>query len=264
MPKLTKKVVENSTEYQEETEGIDLASIEDLAKNYLEYYSCHKTHKSSREDKKLLEEIILPALGHMQVASVTREDIEALHQKFETTPYQANRVLALLSKMLSLAVTWLWRGNNPTIGIERYPEQQERCLDEKELNQLWDALDSHPDNLAAYALKFLALTGARKSEVLQATWDQLDFKKGIWTKPSHLTKQQKQEHIPLSEKAIEVLQSVKKRIPKGTRYVFTDPSEDKPLKEINTFWKTVLEGAKLSSVRISDLRHVCFSPLLTA
>jgi integrase len=262
MAKLTKPFVENPIEYQEETQN--LASMEDLSKNYLECYSCHKTPKGLQEDQKLLENIILPTLGHIKVEHVMKRDIEALHKKLETTPYQANRVLALLSKMFSLAVTWLWRGDNPAIGIERYPEQRDRYLDEKELHQLWGVLDSHLDHLTACALKFLALTGARKSEVLQATWDQLDLEKGIWTKPSSLTKQQKQEHIPLSEKAIEVLQSVKKLNPEGSLHVFTDHVEGNPLKEIKAFWKIVLEEAELKDVRIGDLRHVHTSHLAAA
>ena len=178
-------------------------------------------------------------------------------------PHQANRVLTLLSKMFTLAVAWRWKNNNPAIGIEKYPEEKrERWLTEEELTRLWTALDSRSDCLAAYVYKFLILTGARKSEVLQATWNQFDLEKRIWTKPSHLTKQQ--EHVPLSEKAIEVLQSVKKRIPKESLYVFTDSSEAKPLKKINIVWKTVLKEAKLSGIRLSDLRHVCFSPPLTA
>lgn len=258
MPKLTQQFLESPTE------GItieDLASMEDLVKNYLEHQSRYKRPQTLQEDQKLIEDIILPALGHTCVADITRADIEALHKKLEGTPHQANRILSLLGKMFSLAVLWFWREDNPVIGIERYPEQRERHLDKKELNQLWDIFDSHPDNLAAHALKFLALTGARKSEVLQATWDQIDLKQGIWAKPSSLTKQRKKEDIPLSEKAVEILQSVKKLHPQQTLYVFTNQNEDEPLREIKIFWKTALEKAKLSGFRIHDLRHTYTSQL---
>ncbi|OJW49642.1 MAG: hypothetical protein BGO67_03810 [Alphaproteobacteria bacterium 41-28] len=258
MPKLTQQFFESSAE---DTTIEDLASMEDLVKNYIEYQRCYKRPQTLQEDQKLIQDIILPALGLKCVIDITREDIETLHKKLEKTPHQANRVLSFLGKMFSLSVLWLWREGNPAIGIERYPEQRERHLDKKELDQLWDVFSSHPENLAAHALKFLALTGARKSEVLQATWDQFDLEQGIWTKPSSLAEQQKKEDIPLSEKAIEVLQSVKKLNPYQTLYVFTNQNEDNLLREIKIFWKTALEKAKLNGFRIHDLRHICASQL---
>lgn len=252
MPKSTQQCFDSSKEVM----TIEaLTSMEDLAKNYLEHQRYYKRPQSLQEDQKLIEDIILPAFGHLCVVDITREGIKAFYKKLEGTPHQANRILSLLSKMLSLGVLWFWREGNTAIGIERYPEQRERHLDKKELDQLWDVFDSHPDNLAAHALKFLALTGARKSEVLQATWDQIDLEQGIWTKPSSLTKQRMKEEISLSEKAIEVLQSVKKLNPQQTIYAFTNQNEDEPLREIKRFWKMTLKEAKLSGFRIHDLRH---------
>ena len=254
-------------EFESSTEDLtieDLASMEDLVQNYLEYQGRYKRPQTLQEDQKLIQDIILPTFCHTCVAEVTREDIQALHQKLEGTPYQANRVLSLLSKMFSFAVLWLWREDNPVIGIKRYPEQRERPLDKKALDQLWDVFDSHPNNLASHALKFLMLTGARKSEALHTTWDQIDLEQGIWIKPAAITKQQKKECVPLSEKAIEILQSVKQLNPQQTLYVFANQNEDEPLKTIKTFWETALEEAKLSGIRFSDLRQAYFSPLLTA
>lgn len=107
---------------------------------------------------------------------------------------QANRTLALLSKMFSLAISWGWREDNPAGGIEKYQEEKrDRWLDQEELDRLWAVLGSYPNQITAYVFKFLLLTGARKGEVLGATWDQFDLEKGVWTKPSHLTKQKKKE-----------------------------------------------------------------------
>ena len=254
MTKPTKQFFENSKRYHSKSQHF--ASLENFVRKYLEHQVCYKRPETLQEDQKLLQDIILPVLGHIKIQSVTQNDIEELHKKLKKTPYQANRVLTLLSKMFSLAIAWGGRGDNPTISIEQYSEQQDRCLDEKELKQLWGVLDSHPDHLATHALKFLTLTGARKSEVLQTTWDQLDLEKRVWTKPSHLTKQKKEELIFLSEKAIKVLQIVRKLRPPESLYVFFDRSEAKHLKEINMFWKIALGEAKLHGIRISDLRRV--------
>ncbi len=239
-----------------------LSSMEDLAKNYLDYHCCNKSRETLQKDKELLQNIILPALGPLKVRDIAQKDIVVLHKKLKKMPFQANRILALLSKMFTLAVAWRWKNNNPVLGIEKYPEEKpERWLNEEELTRLWTTLDSHSDHLAAYVLKLLILTGARKSEVLQATWNQFDLEKRIWTKPSHLTRQQKEERLLLSEKALEVLQSLKKLTPEGSLHIFTNPIKNEPIKEIKVFWKEVLEAAKLENVRIQDLRHIYVSRL---
>jgi len=242
-----------------------LPTMEDLALNYIERHGYKKRPSSLKGDQGLLKNVILPALGRQKVSFVSRRDIESIHKNFQSTPYKANHSLRLLSKMFNLAIAWGWRDNNPVMGIPKYQEEKrDRWLNEEELDRLWDVLDRHSDRMTAYVFKFLILTGARKGEALGATWDQFDLEKGVWTKPSHLTKQKKKEHLPLSEKTIEVLQTVKKRTPKGSVYVFPGRIEGEPLKEIKTFWKTVLKESKLENVRIHDLRHTHAAHLVSS
>lgn len=242
-----------------------LPTMEDLALNYIERHGYKKKLSSLNGDKGLLKNVILPTLGTLKVAYVTRQHVESIHKALQTTPYKANHSLRLLSKMFNLAISWGWRDDNPVAHIQKYQEEKrDRWLQEEELNRLWDVLDSHSDHITSYVFKFLILTGARKGEALGATWNQFDLEKGVWTKPSHLTKQKKKEHLPLSEKAIEVLQIVKERTYKKSHYVFPGRIEGEPLKEIKTFWKTVLKKAQLEDVRIHDLRHTHASHLVSS
>ena len=71
-----------------------------------------------------LERLVLPRLGSKKVAAVQAREIHALHVAMSDTPYQANRLLALLSKMFALAVHWGMRGDNPVKGIQRYHEER--------------------------------------------------------------------------------------------------------------------------------------------
>ena len=95
--------------------------VEVLASDYLERHAIPKKRpKSVRDDGAMLDNIILPKLGSKKVNEVTRRDIEVIHIAVQDRPYQANRVLALLAKMFSLAVEWQWRSDNPVKGVERY------------------------------------------------------------------------------------------------------------------------------------------------
>ncbi|EKE08844.1 MAG: integrase family protein [uncultured bacterium] len=242
-----------------------LFSMQDLARDYIERHGQKKREKSLKEDQKLLRNIIMPSLGSLKVAHVSRRDIESLHLRLKNTPYQANRVVALLSKMFSLAVSWGWRADNPAQGIEKYQEEKrDRWLNDEELQRLWSVLDKYSENLTAYVFKFLLLTGARKGEALQATWDQFDLEKGLWIKPAHLTKQKKKEYLPLSDKTLLLLEALKKRREGTLPYLFPGKKVGEPLKEVKKFWGTVLKQANLKNVRIHDLRHTHASHLVSS
>ena len=89
-------------------------TVADLATEYLDKYAAPKKRpKSVRDDRAMLTNIVIPRFGSQKVAAVGRQDIEALHASMRHRPYQANRVLALLSKMFNVAVDWGWRTDNP-------------------------------------------------------------------------------------------------------------------------------------------------------
>jgi len=111
--------------------------------------------------------------------------------------------------MFSLAIDWKWTSENPSKGIPRFHEEKrERWLSKKEIQRFREAMDRYPDQNAANALRLLLLTGSRAGEVLKAEWEHFDFARGVWTKPSHHTKQHRVEHVPLSRVAISLLEAM--------------------------------------------------------
>ena len=58
-----------------------------------------KRHHSCRTDVRKLKQHVLPHIGKLRITDIVREDISAIHQRMAKTPYQANRVLSLLSHM---------------------------------------------------------------------------------------------------------------------------------------------------------------------
>lgn len=238
---------------KKETRG--LPTMNDLARDYILYHGeKNKRPKSLQEDQRLLKNIILPAFGSQQVAYLRRRDIEILHLEHKKTPYQANRVLALLSTMFTIANAWGWREDNPAKGVKRYQEEKRvRWLTEEELPVLWKVLDEYSNQSVACVFKLLALTGARKGEVLHATWNQFDLQKGVWTKPSHLTKQNKEEHLPLSIEAIEILKTMKSQ--SSSPFLFPGKVEGKSIQEVKRAWDTIRKKAGFPDLRIHDFRH---------
>ena len=240
-------------------------TVRDLAEDYLERHAIpNKRPTAAADDKAMLNRLVLPKLGSAKVAAITRPDIEKLHNSLRSTPYAANRLLALLSKMFTLAIAWGWRSNNPVRGVPRFHEdRRERWLSQDEMARLWSALEQHPNRLAASAVKLMILTGARRSEVLWATWDQFDLERRVWTKPSHHTKQKRTEHVPLSGVAITIISTLRNEANQDSRFLFPSDVTSEPLTDIKRFWQSVRRAAGIPGVRLHDLRHTYASNLVS-
>ena len=83
-------------------------------------------------------------LAKLPIDQVTEADVGRLHHSLSKTPYQANRALAVLSKMFTFAERRGLRnkGTNPCKGQERFQEKsRERWLSDDEMERLGRVLD---------------------------------------------------------------------------------------------------------------------------
>jgi integrase len=250
-------------------------TVGELIDRFATDYLPKKRETTRREYSAILEKIVRPELGRTKLADIRHTDIDRLHRKIsERAPYRANRVVAVLSKLMSFAVKPLeWRDDNPAKGIERNPEERRyRYLTGDELRRLSEALAAHPSQNAVNAVRLLLLTGARRGEVLSATWDQFDLDAGVWTKPSAHTKQKQEHRVPISAPARQLLVEMKTAAEERARekkhelspYLFPARIGDGPMVEIKTAWATLCKAAKLNGVRLHDIRHTYASVLASA
>lgn len=264
---------------EEKDETRTAPTVDDLAHDYLEKAQGRKRQSSLRNDRQMLNKIILPKIASRAVADVTKHDLESLHHSLRETPYRGNRVLALLSVMFTYAMECGWRGDNPCHGIPRFQEdRRERWLTGDEIQRLLVALDEHSDQSSADAIRLLLFTGAREMEILKATWDEFDLVRGIWTRPSHHSKSRRIEHVPLNKATVAVLTRMHES--KSSSYLFPGENGDGPRTTIRRPWMQVLKRAGLVTVeevpgkrrkvvkryrpaiRLHDLRHSFASHLV--
>lgn len=240
--------------------------VSELARLYMtEHAIPKKRQRSVRNDQSMLDGHILPKLGRLRVVEVAHQDVLKLHNQMRETPYQANRTLALLSKMFELSVRWGMRSDNPARGIEKFPEEKrDRWLSDEELSRLLAALAEHPNQIAADAIRLQLLTGARIGEVLTANWTDFDIEGGVWTKPSHHTKQKRRQHLPLSSAACALLKRMRDARAAKSAWLFPGRSPDHPYKDLKAFWRSVTQAADLKDYRIHDNRHTHASHLVSS
>lgn len=238
-------------------------TVADLCARFEAEYLPRKRDWTQKSYRQQIAADILPTMRRLKVAAVTYSDVDRLHRDIsKRAPTHANRVMALLSKMMSLAIRWNWRSDNPCRGIERNQEQKrKRYLSGDELARLTTALAGHRDQQAANIVRLLLLTGARKGELVAATWDQFDLENGIWTKPGATTKQKTDHVIPLSAPARQLLGDLHKaRDDSG--YLF--PGRLGHRREIKDSWTAICKVAGIEGLRVHDLRHSFASSLAGA
>ena len=102
--------------------------------------------------------------------------------------------------------------------------------------------DSGP--VVKLAFEFLVLTATRSGEVRGAVWTEFDRDKGVWTIPAERTKGSREHCVPLSGRALEILEEARE-LGRGSPLVF--PSvRGKPLG--NTSLWDLLRGLKIAAV----------------
>jgi integrase len=229
--------------------------VNDLVRRFLSEHVATKTKpRTAVEYQRLLRKIIVPALGRRRVGDIRNQDVAKLHHDLRATPYDANRALAVLSKMFNLAEKWGDRplGSNPCRHVEKYRERKrERLLSEVELSRLGDALASYDgSSFVVAAVKLLVFTGARLSEVLGLRWEWIDFERGEARLPDSKTGA-KTLHLP--PPALEVLANLP-RI-EGNPYVIVGAISGARLVNLQKPWRAIRKAARLDDVRLHDLRH---------
>jgi len=230
-------------------------TMADLAARFIADYVPRKRPTTQRVYRQQIAADILPAFGKMKVAAVTHADVDSFHRGMSArAPTAANRVLAVVSRMFSLAVKWGMRGDNPAHGVERNGEvERTRYLTGPELARLSDALTELSDQSAADAVRLLLLTGARRGELLAARWADIDLDLGVWTKPASTTKTKTLQSVPLSQPACHLLHEMQTRT--ESEWLFPALTGNGHRGHINTAWITLRKAAKLPGVRLHDLRH---------
>lgn len=171
-----------------------------------------------------------------------------------------NRVLILIRHTFNLAREWQIPGAqvNPARGIGLAPEVlRERFLSEGEITTLLQALDADINQAVAKAIKLLLLTGARRNEITQAKWDDIDWDLRILLVP--ISKSGKPRWVRLNHEAMKVLKSIQRQ--DGNPFLFATPTTGRPPPSLFFPWKRIRARAGLHNVRLHDLRH-SFASLL--
>jgi integrase len=244
------------------------AAFPTLGQFYADQYLPHiRTYKVSEvTDANYFTNHLLPFFGEVRMAEITRSEVSRFVSQKQAEglkPSSINRYLMTLKHAFNLALQWEVPGvtRNP---LQRYPLFKEnnllnRFLTVEEAERLKGALAESPNRELGAIVGFLLVTGARKTEVLEARWEQFDLERRQWRVPK--AKSGYHRFIPISDGALLLLQA--REAWRGeSPWVFPNPVTGKPYQEIFNAWNTARRKAGLPDLRIHDLRHSFASSLV--
>jgi len=219
-------------------------------KTYLEDVDRRK--KSSKDDHRFLK-WAEKRWGKKFLTKITTEDVarafEARRKKHGKI--SANRFLASVRACFQAA----WRvekvGENVAARVRLLPENQprQRVLSDEELGKVLTELGKLKDPFVRLAFEMLLSTGARKSEVLRARWDDLDLEAGTWRIPS--PKAGRPQTVPLPRTTVAMLQNT----PEVGPWLIPGRWPEKHREDIRNPWKDIRTKAGCEDVTIHDLRR---------
>ena len=230
-------------------------TFEELAIAYMERHS--KLKKTTwKDDDNRMQGKLIPKFGKSPIYSLTHDDIARYHSELgKNTPYEANRVVRLLSNVFNKAISWGMVPkdfDNPAKGIDLFDEEKrDRFVTADELPRLIESIDQEKNPYIKYAFWLYLLTGVRRSELLGSKWEDIDFTAAELRLPK--TKAKRKHYVPLNDASLEILKNLPRLA--DNPYVFPGAKIGSHLVNVSKPWSRIRNRAGLTDVRIHDLRR---------
>jgi integrase len=184
--------------------------------------------KHRQQWRNSLRTYAFPLLGDMRVGDIeTSHVLRVLEPIWDKKAETASRVRGRIEAILDAAKVRgyrtgenpaRWRGHLAQIlpARTKLSRGHHKAAPYDEVPKILKALHSHRA-VGALALEFTILTAARTGEVLGATWEEIDFQKGVWTIPDSRMKAGREHRVPLPDRALAILRSAERL---GKEHVF--------------------------------------------
>lgn len=248
-------------------------TLSEAIDRYITHTLPNKPRNKDAEKVKRELELWRAELGGVALSNVTPARISEIKEKWlnQTTrlgkrrsPATVNRFLAALSGVFKAASReWQWCDRNPVSLVSKGAASRQivRYLSDDERTRLLAACKASEAEYL-YVLVLLALTtGARRSELLSLTWNDVDLNRGIAVIQE--SKNCERRALPLTGPALRLLRERSKVRLFDDARVFPGESSNRKL-DIDRAWRKALTAADVTNFRFHDLRHSAASYLAMA
>ncbi|MDH0624444.1 tyrosine-type recombinase/integrase [Pseudomonas chengduensis] len=193
------------------------------AEKWLRGYQMADSTRDMR--RSVYERELRPKFGNHKLPEITHEDLRALTDTIvdRGAPATAVHVREIVLNVYRWAIERGQKVENPATlvraaSIARF-EPRDRALTPEEIGLMYQYMErvgTSPTNRAA--VKLLLLTMVRKSELTNATWNEINFSEALWTIPKERMKRRNPHLVFLSRQALDIFIALK-TFSGGSEYV---------------------------------------------
>jgi integrase len=225
--------------------------FKEFSDNYFEWAKSNK--RSWKRDRSLLDNL-MPFFGNERLTAIQPLHVENYKIKWKNSvkPATINREVALLKRVLNIAVEWKVINSNPISKVKFLREDpiNEVILNNDEADRLIKSCSEVFKPIVITALH----TGMRRNEILTLQWKYVDLEKNFITLTN--TKNGERRYVFLDE----TMQKLLSILPANNAFVFVQKN-GKPYNWIGRAWRT---AKRISGIqcRFHDLRHTFASHLV--
>ena len=222
---------------KENTNPLKEMLFSECADRWFDVWKVSISDRHRKNNRNRLENDILPFLGKKFMGEITRVDIRNVIKVVgdRQATDLAGRILNIIQAIFTYALDEEIVQTNPagslkakTIVGTRRTENYSR-VDAKEIPELVRSINDYEGRpITRYALKILMLTFVRTSELLNARWEEFDFKAKEWRIPKERMKSRKEHIVPLSNQVIRLLDGLRKKSGQQ-EYLFVGDRTNKPI-----------------------------------
>lgn len=183
-------------------------------------------NSNPRNIKRVLAKDVIPAIGGKQIADVTVTDVLAITDRIKArgADQMALQTRNVLKRLFAYAIAREKIQFNPAAAIEAkfiaQAKSRDVALTPDEVGRLLRAIyQSSMKRAHKLALHLLILCMVRKTELIEARWEELDLEKAEWAIPGERMKKDKPHLVPLSRQAVAMFEELK-GLASGSEWVF--------------------------------------------
>jgi integrase len=208
----------------------DFKTVDDLAKDWLEEIT--KTIKHPQIPRRVYTQEIKPSIGKLKLNDIDGLDIRNVldfvkRRKKTPRPTIANDTLIYLKQLFDHGITLGVTNNNPASafktkhagGTEKSRTRNPTIEEWKTIFAVMRTHQAHFSRENYLAVAMLLVLGARKGELIELRWDEMDLNKKVWYLPKEKAKNCHALDIPLPPLILEWLAELKMRS-NFSEYVF--------------------------------------------
>ncbi len=184
-----------------------------LSKLFTEYGERHGAKKRAwRDDQQRFRDYLEKPLGKMKLSTITRADISRIlsnAEKAGKSVATVRHIRALASIIFAKAIEWGHLETNPAQGVKISGKvvTRDRFLQADEMPRFFSALAEEPSIAMRDYILLAILTGARRSNVFEMQWDEINLSEGTWRIPD--TKNGEPQTVTLCPEAVAILEARK-------------------------------------------------------